>query len=714
MTSARRPRSERWGSSTDDDNNNIIMIDDDHDERRTSMECLLPDRPISVRGGTNRRNNSTPTASTSNSITKSSPSSSSTPKQRSLSNPDEVNLARARNKLQQSKRLTAKLTNNNNNNNHPTIPESPDLKSPSGRSSTTSSTMDSLSNQLGGLPTIASGSSQQQQDARSCDRSTMSKTSRRQGSTTSSSSSTSTTLMRSYKKPISGNDSVSTTTSSAVSRTLRGQRRSATTSTTSRSGDCNNNYSDARSNGSLRRSRTSSGSTGQSSSHGRRDRSRDDERKKNDNHESSSHSRSRSQSRNGRSRSSSAGPRSRSKSRNHRSKSRTRSKSAKRRSGGGNRRISGASSVTNSVSLNGGDGDAADAASHQPQDAASLTSRSRIRRKPADRTNLGASSASLDPSIRSSMESRSVGSGGPSVRRTVARSMTTTMVKVKRRSKSPKRVVVRSKSSDSSVTPNTNNLSNSGPIGLANFLQMAGKKNPPTKSSGRSVTSMPIPKSELSVCGGSVSNKLSSRRGKKGEPVRGVARSGSGTKHHGSFTSGLDFLTATASVSSKPTKKSKTQQRMNSSLGSGLDFLTAAKDELESTKKKGRRIKKPTDTNDDPEPSLHISDLLGETVELDEDDSSTASTSDVDDAGSVCTMGTIADRRKQFEQELKRNGISESDVFQGDAQEDIFTFYSWSSSKQTRPKILRERNLLQDALQQPALIKVKQQFINTT
>lgn len=256
------------------------------------------------------------------------------------------------------------------------------------------------------------------------------------------------------------------------------------------------------------------------------------------------------------------------------------------------------------------------------------------------------------------------------------------------------------------------------PVGLANFLQMAGKKNPVTKSSGRSVTSMPIPKSELSVSGGSVNPKLN-RRGKKGEPGRGVARSGSSIGHHGSFTSGLDFLTASASISSKPTKKSKAQLRMGSSLGAGLDFLTAMESEMESAsnnntnaKKKGKRSNKPTRKDeDDREPSLNISDLLGETVELDEEDSSTASTSDLDDIVSVAAMGTIADRRKQFVEELKRTGISESDVFQGDAQEDIFTFYTWSSSRQARPKILRERNLLQDAIQQAAVIETRQRFI---
>lgn len=184
-------------------------------------------------------------------------------------------------------------------------------------------------------------------------------------------------------------------------------------------------------------------------------------------------------------------------------------------------------------------------------------------------------------------------------------------------------------------------------------------------------------------------------------------------RHHGSFTSGLDFLTASTSKSSKPGKKDK--KKMNSSLGSGLDFLTAMAEELEpldNLKKKGRRqTKKKKQTDDDSrEPSLHISDLLGEEVELDDDDEDSSYS---DDGGSACTMGTIADRRKQFEQELKLSGMTESEAFQGDIDEDIFTFYTWSSSQQPRPKILRERKLLQEAIQHAAVIETKESFIGT-
>jgi hypothetical protein len=241
---------------------------------------------------------------------------------------------------------------------------------------------------------------------------------------------------------------------------------------------------------------------------------------------------------------------------------------------------------------------------------------------------------------------------------------------------------------------------------------------------------MPIPKSEFSISGESVT-KLILRRGKKNPSAdrdRAVTKSTSNTVHQGSFTSGLDFLTATASVSSKPSKKQKAQQqRLNSSLGSGLDFLTAGQSEIksnhvESSKKKGRRNNRKSnchddddndDENDREEHSLDMSDFLGETIELDEEDSSTANTSDGGDAFSVGTMGTIADRRKQLEQELKRAGMAESDVFHGDAQEDIFTFYSWSSSRQARPKILRERNLLQDAIQQATVVDTKRRFVKT-
>ena len=154
---------------------------------------------------------------------------------------------------------------------------------------------------------------------------------------------------------------------------------------------------------------------------------------------------------------------------------------------------------------------------------------------------------------------------------------------------------------------------------------------------------------------------------------------------------------------------------MNNSLGSGLDFLTAVAEDLEpleNRKKKGRRQKKNGKQSDDDsrEPSLHISDLLGEEVELEDYDENNSYS---DDGESVCTMGTIADRRKQFEQELKQSGMTELEAFQGDVDEDIFTFYTWSSSQQPRPKILRERKLLQEAIQHAAVIETKESFTQT-
>jgi hypothetical protein len=97
-------------------------------------------------------------------------------------------------------------------------------------------------------------------------------------------------------------------------------------------------------------------------------------------------------------------------------------------------------------------------------------------------------------------------------------------------------------------------------------------------------------------------------------------------------------------------------------------------------------------------------------VELDDDEVASLGS---DGGGSVATMGTIADRRKQFELELKRSGISESEAFKGDTEEDIFTFYSWSNSRQQRPKIQRERQLLQDAVKQGTVLATKERFIRT-
>jgi hypothetical protein len=178
--------------------------------------------------------------------------------------------------------------------------------------------------------------------------------------------------------------------------------------------------------------------------------------------------------------------------------------------------------------------------------------------------------------------------------------------------------------------------------------------------------------------------------------------------HHGSFSSGLDFLTASAEKTKSAKKKNN--RRMSSSYGSGLDFLSAmgndVTDDKANQQKKGRRKNSKREEGESNRPSLD--DLLGETVELDEDDSSMGSSQG---GGSVCTLGTIADRRKQFELDLKQSGISESEAFKGDNEEDIFTFYSWSSSRQSRPKIQRERKLLQDAMKQSAVLDTKEALI---
>jgi hypothetical protein len=191
----------------------------------------------------------------------------------------------------------------------------------------------------------------------------------------------------------------------------------------------------------------------------------------------------------------------------------------------------------------------------------------------------------------------------------------------------------------------------------------------------------------------------------------------------------LDFATA----SDSPHKDTRTKKkRMGSSYGSGLDFLTATQAEEDGltmdrreptsgSKKRGRRTKGSDSLGGDSageegaECSLHISDLLGEPAHGGGDrprDGPKSSRAGIARVGKgVLSLGSsLAAQRREFELEVLRRGVSESDAY-GDNEEDVFTFYAWSSSRQPRPNIQRERKLLRDSVRQGAVEATKDGFV---
>jgi hypothetical protein len=46
-------------------------------------------------------------------------------------------------------------------------------------------------------------------------------------------------------------------------------------------------------------------------------------------------------------------------------------------------------------------------------------------------------------------------------------------------------------------------------------------------------------------------------------------------------------------------------------------------------------------------------------------------------------------------------------------QEDIFSYYAWSTSRQSRTKILRERKKLSDSIRHGALMSVYESFVRS-
>lgn len=160
---------------------------------------------------------------------------------------------------------------------------------------------------------------------------------------------------------------------------------------------------------------------------------------------------------------------------------------------------------------------------------------------------------------------------------------------------------------------------------------------------------------------------------------------------------------------------------MTLSAGDDDGLLTADRKPRSSSKKRGRR-KRPSDPGtgeggeeEGADRSLHLSDLLGETVELDEEGSDgrnqdSARPSRRPGKG-VPPLQSLAARRREFEFELLRRGLPEAEAFGDGNEEDVFTFYAWSASRQPRPKIERERKLLRDTVRQGVVETTKDALV---
>jgi hypothetical protein len=253
----------------------------------------------------------------------------------------------------------------------------------------------------------------------------------------------------------------------------------------------------------------------------------------------------------------------------------------------------------------------------------------------------------------------------------------------------PVRRVMRTKSQDAQ-----------GISSLAAFLHEADTGKKKSKSSSRSVSSMPIPRNAGADQPG---KKPMRRRLKKGSvsktddelELQDILRRPP-IKRHASYGSGLDFATASSAMETA-TKGGHHPKKFHSSFGSGLDLHTAS-DDLDRT-------------------SIHVSDLLAGGGSDNEDKKQSSRSRLAKSMSQIPTskasdLGSILAQQKA-QKLLSRSSMSSIDCDEEleDTQEDIFSFYSWSTSRQPRNKIKKERKRLNDSIRHGALLAAYESFV---
>jgi hypothetical protein len=420
-----------------------------------------------------------------------------------------------------------------------------------------------------------------------------------------------------------------------------------------------------------------------------------------------------------------------------RSRGKSRSKSAKRR-GGGHRKVAlpKGDEKESSVALSSEETKLENETEKEPPATGSATSTTttsstikstsvRVRRKPASSSLAGLSM--LDNLMKSRVGSRGSRSVGTDMMLNSPpkkpKSATTTTAP-------PQRKVVRTHSQDAG-----------GIASLANFLTTSTEssssstthhKKSNKKSSSRSVSSLPVPRTS----GGSSSGSVGGNGGGSGsgeapkKPLRrrlkNMKRSSGNSvqsdgepamRGHRSFGSGLDMHSA----SHAPTEEKRGRKpavRGHRSFGSGLDLHSAASDDTHNN----------TTTNDDGPHEDYTSDLLGDMMSDDEDDTPKRphhggrlgrSMGDIP-AFKASDLGSLLAQQKEQKRLSRETGASGdgggasvlvADEGVDDNQEDIFSYYSWSTSRQARNKIQKERKLLSDALRQGAFLAAYESFV---
>ena len=245
--------------------------------------------------------------------------------------------------------------------------------------------------------------------------------------------------------------------------------------------------------------------------------------------------------------------------------------------------------------------------------------------------------------------------------------------------------------------------SGAGGIGaLASFLDVIGGGNKKKNSSGASVSSMPMPGQE------NENKSIMRRRKKKAYSDDEFDLVSPRSKGHRSFGGGLDFATA-SDDSDFDIPNAKVQARMHQSLGSGLDFASAsdAIDFLMPSRKAQPQKAVSDDDSSNPYNS-ESSEEFEEEVELSEE-LELVLEEGVD--GSLHISEVLGIDRSEMESDKPRSSSALEEEEEVEDQDDIFSYYQWSASRQPRNKVQKARKQLNDSLRQGAMLATFEAFM---
>ncbi len=115
--------------------------------------------------------------------------------------------------------------------------------------------------------------------------------------------------------------------------------------------------------------------------------------------------------------------------------------------------------------------------------------------------------------------------------------------------------------------------------------------------------------------------------------------------------------------------------------------------------------------------SLHVSDIIGTTKTKNGSKEVTTTTKERlnrsmgDIAFKASDLGSLLAQQKEFKRRGGGASVVSELLIEEEQQDDIFSDYSWTTSRQVRSKVQEERKLLNDTLRQGTFQKAFDMFV---